>query len=223
MDPRRPTRALLILTFATGVIDAASFLALGGVFAAMQTGNVIFLGIGIVGAGDAPVLAPLIGLAAFMVGGVVAATAMHRRGSSTKAGANILLLWLALEVALLASVAVLALLIDVTPGHISAYCPIALLSLTMGLRNSAVRGSAGPNLATTVLNLALTAVTPDALPGLANQADLRERAAAFVAILAGAFTGALLVKSSLSLAMVLAAAAALGAALTIALRRAQPV
>ena len=206
---------MLILTFATGVIDAASFLALGQVFAAMQTGNVIFLGIGIAGAGDAPVLAPLFGLAAFMVGGVVAATAMHRRGSSAKAEATILLPWLALEVVLLALVAVLALLIDVTPDHISAYCLIVLLSLTMGLRNSAVRGSAGPNLATTVLNLALTTVTPGALPGPANQADLRERAAAIVAILLGAITGALLVESRLAVAIALGAVATLGAALTV--------
>lgn len=41
METRLPARPLIVLTFATGVIDAASFLALGQVFAAMQTGNVI--------------------------------------------------------------------------------------------------------------------------------------------------------------------------------------
>lgn len=40
------TRTLLVLTFVTGILDAVSFLALGQVFAAMQTGNVIFLGLG---------------------------------------------------------------------------------------------------------------------------------------------------------------------------------
>lgn len=58
MEAERPTRALLVLTVATGVIDATSFLALGGVFAAMQTGNVIFLGLGIAGAASAPLFAP---------------------------------------------------------------------------------------------------------------------------------------------------------------------
>ena len=71
--PGPSVRPLLVLTFATGVIDAACFLALGQVFAAMQTGNVIFLGIGAAGVEGSPLLAPLIGLAAFLAGGVAAA------------------------------------------------------------------------------------------------------------------------------------------------------
>jgi uncharacterized membrane protein YoaK (UPF0700 family) len=42
-----------------------SFLALGQVFSAMQTGNVIFLGLGVVGEHEAPVPAPLVALCAF--------------------------------------------------------------------------------------------------------------------------------------------------------------
>jgi hypothetical protein len=41
------TPTLPILTFLTGILDAVSFIALGQVFVAMQTGNVSFLGIGI--------------------------------------------------------------------------------------------------------------------------------------------------------------------------------
>ena len=36
--------ALLLLTFATGIVDAVSVLVLGHVFVANMTGNVIFLG-----------------------------------------------------------------------------------------------------------------------------------------------------------------------------------
>lgn len=36
--------ALLLLTFATGLVDAVSVLILGHVFVANMTGNVIFLG-----------------------------------------------------------------------------------------------------------------------------------------------------------------------------------
>ena len=35
---------LLLLTFATGIVDAVSVLALGHVFVANMTGNVVFLG-----------------------------------------------------------------------------------------------------------------------------------------------------------------------------------
>src|SRR6478609_804203 len=71
------TRTLLVLTFVTGIVDAVSFLALGQVFAAMQTGNVIFLGLGVAGAPGAPVLAPLVALGAFLAGGTAAALLMR--------------------------------------------------------------------------------------------------------------------------------------------------
>lgn len=211
METRLPARLLLVLTFATGVIDAASFLALGQVFAAMQTGNVVFLGIGTAGAGDAPFLAPLIGLGAFLAGGALAATAADSEG-----GAVYLPRWLVREAGLLAFAAVLAALLHVDPGHASAYLVIALLSLTMGLRNTFIRGTAGPNLATTVLNLTLTTATPGAALGAASSADLNQRAAGLLAILFGAVAGALLARSSLPLALLLAAAATLAAALSAA-------
>ena len=51
------TRALLVLTFTTGLIDAVSYLALGRVFTANMTGNVVLLGFGIAGIGGLPVVA----------------------------------------------------------------------------------------------------------------------------------------------------------------------
>jgi uncharacterized membrane protein YoaK (UPF0700 family) len=68
------TRTLLALTAVTGIVDAVSFLALGQVFAAMQTGNVVFLGLGIGDAPGAPFWAPAIALAAFLAGGFAAAS-----------------------------------------------------------------------------------------------------------------------------------------------------
>ena len=62
------TRALVALTFTTGVVDAASYLGLGRVFTANMTGNVVLLGFGLVGGNGLPVLAPLLSLAAFVVG-----------------------------------------------------------------------------------------------------------------------------------------------------------
>ena len=46
----RLTGALLFLTAATGLIDGASYLALGHVFTANMTGNVVFLAFAIAGA-----------------------------------------------------------------------------------------------------------------------------------------------------------------------------
>src|SRR4051794_21436442 len=61
-------RALLILTFTTGLVDAVSYLGLGRVFTANMTGNIVFLGFGIAGSGGLPVLAPLVSLGAFLLG-----------------------------------------------------------------------------------------------------------------------------------------------------------
>ena len=61
-------RALLVLTFTTGLVDAVSYLALGRVFTANMTGNIVLLGFGIAGSGGLPVVAPLVSLACFLLG-----------------------------------------------------------------------------------------------------------------------------------------------------------
>ena len=64
-------RALLILTFSTGLVDAVSYLGLGQVFTANMTGNIVLLGFGLAGSGGLPVVAPLVSLGAFLVGSVI--------------------------------------------------------------------------------------------------------------------------------------------------------
>ncbi|MET0559462.1 MAG: YoaK family protein [Solirubrobacterales bacterium] len=207
MGPERLTRTLLLLTFVTGIVDAVSFVGLGQVFAAMQTGNVIFLGLGLGGAAGAPIGLPLLALAAFLLGGL-GAVLLSPPGSPPPLRPA-----LSIEVLLLGGAALFALLVDPAPRDAGAYLLVALLSLTMGLRNSVARQIGGPNLATTVLNLTLTAMTAVAPGGAASADDLGQRAAAFLAIAAGAATGALLLQASVGLAL-LAAALLAAAALT---------
>src|SRR3954447_19291722 len=64
-------RALLALTFSTGLVDAVSYLGLGRVFTANMTGNIVLLGFGIAGSEGLPVVAPLVSLGAFLVGSAV--------------------------------------------------------------------------------------------------------------------------------------------------------
>jgi hypothetical protein len=61
---------LLALTVVTGLVDATSDLKLGHVFVANMTGNVVFLGFGIAGAGGISIWASLTALGSFLVGGV---------------------------------------------------------------------------------------------------------------------------------------------------------
>ncbi|HVY96168.1 MAG TPA: YoaK family protein [Solirubrobacterales bacterium] len=208
----RLTRALLVLTFVTGIVDAVSFVGLGQVFAAMQTGNVIFLGLGIGGSAGAPLLMPLVALLAFLAGGLCAAAL----GGTAPGGAPNLGPALVLEIALLAAASALAALTDPAPRDGSAYVLVAVLSLTMGLRNTIARRAGGPDLATTVLNLTLVAFTSVAPAGHAPDGALARRGAAFAAILAGAVTGALLLHAGVAVAL-LAAAVLAAVALRIAL------
>jgi uncharacterized membrane protein YoaK (UPF0700 family) len=203
------TRTLLILTFVTGIVDVVSFLALGQVFSAMQTGNVIFLGLGVAGVSGAPVLAPLVALVAFLAGGTVAALLTRTGGAGARSRLRSAM---AAEIFLLGLAAVPAALVDVHPGEFIAYLLIALLSVAMGLRNTIARGIGDPNLATTVLNLTLGAFVSSTPTGIASESELGLRAAAIAAILAGAIAGALLLKVSLALAIVAAAAMVVAAA-----------
>src|SRR6202171_263293 len=57
------------LTVSSGAVDAISFLALGKVFTAFMTGNIVFFGLRIAGASHAPGgVAIFVSMAAFAVG-----------------------------------------------------------------------------------------------------------------------------------------------------------
>src|SRR5579862_3789207 len=76
---------LLILTVVTGVVDSISILALGRVFVANMTGNVVFAGFAIVGAPGFSLSASLFALAGFLVGAGFGGTMITRVGSDRAA------------------------------------------------------------------------------------------------------------------------------------------
>ncbi|MCL2768857.1 MAG: DUF1275 domain-containing protein [Solirubrobacterales bacterium] len=199
-------RALLVLTFTTGLIDAASYLGLGHVFTANMTGNVALLGFGIAKSGGLPVVAPLVSLGAFLVGGGVGGLLMTRLGGHRPA---LLARALAIEVGLLAVAAVLAAAANVHPGNAAGYALIVLMAFAMGVRNAVVRRIGVPDLTTTVLTMTLTGLAAEAMPvGGSGKGSIR-RSAAVLAMLVGAIAGALLLKVALFVPLAVAAALAL--------------
>src|SRR6185369_1906215 len=73
-DEHARLRQALILpgmTAVTGMVDAVSFLALGHVFTANMTGNVVFLGFAIGGAAGLSVSGSLMALTCFAVGAIL--------------------------------------------------------------------------------------------------------------------------------------------------------
>jgi uncharacterized membrane protein YoaK (UPF0700 family) len=199
-------RALLALTFTTGLVDAVSYLGLGQVFTANMTGNIVFLGFGIAGGTGLPVVAPIVSLAAFLVGagtGGALAARMEDRHPSHFAGA------VGIETLLIGAAVIVAIVIDVHPDQISGYVVIALLALAMGTRNATVRRLGVPDLTTTVLTMTLTGLAAESpLAGGSGRGSAR-RTAAVVSMLGGALAGALLLKTSLVLPLAAASGLAL--------------
>jgi uncharacterized membrane protein YoaK (UPF0700 family) len=200
------SRALLVLTFTTGLVDAASYLGIGHVFTANMTGNILFLGFGIAGAGGLPVIAPLVSLGSFLIGagaGGILATRLSQDHPRHVAST------LAIETVLIAAAAVLSAAITVHPNQLSGDAVIALLALAMGVRNATVRKIGVPDLTTTVLTMTLTGLAADSrLFGGSGKGTTR-RTAAVLAMLTGAVAGALLLKTSLALPLAAAAVLAL--------------
>jgi uncharacterized membrane protein YoaK (UPF0700 family) len=199
-------RALLALTFSTGLVDAVSFLGLG-VFTANMTGNVVLLGFGIAGSGALPLIAPLVSLGAFLTGSTIGGRLAARAGDRHLARA------LGIEIGLILAAALIAAATHVRPSTVGGDVVIALLALAMGVRNATVRRLAVPDLTTTVLTMTLTGLAADSgLAGGSGQGLVR-RSSAVLAMLCGAVTGALLLKISLVPPLLAAAALALVVAL----------
>jgi uncharacterized membrane protein YoaK (UPF0700 family) len=201
------SRALLTLTFTTGIVDGVSYLGLGHVFTANMTGNVVLLGFGIAGGYHLPVLAPIVSLLAFLIGAGVGGMLATRTVARHYLHFG---LTLVIEFSVLVITTVIAALKTPHVGAVGAYLVIALLALAMGVRNQTVRKIGVPDLTTTVLTMTLTSLAGDSpLAGGKSRGTVR-RTAAVVIMLAGALVGALELKTSITLP--LATAAALAAA-----------
>jgi uncharacterized membrane protein YoaK (UPF0700 family) len=200
------TRALLVLTFTTGLVDAVSYLGLGRVFTANMTGNVVLLGFGVARSGGLPVFAPVCSLVAFAGGSVAGGLLvkrLERRHPRLVAGA------LAIEVSLLGAAAVIAAASHLRPAAAGAYVVIVLLAFAMGVRSTVVRRIGVPELSTVVLTMTIsTLASRSRLAGGSGSGSVR-RAATVLAMFAGAVAGALLLKTRLFVPLVVAAALAL--------------
>ena len=203
---------LMVLTVVTGLVDAISFLGLGHVFTANMTGNVVLLGFAVAGAPGLSIRRSLTSVIAFLLGAIlggrlaVAMAATNRRR------------WLVTiavaEAGLLFAAALVSVGIDIgsEAASNSVYGVIILTAVAMGLRNATVRRVAVPDVNTTVLTLTLTGLAADSsLAGGSNPRIVR-RVASVLLMLIGAAIGALLIRFSLPLPLVLSGALALVAA-----------
>jgi uncharacterized membrane protein YoaK (UPF0700 family) len=200
----------MVLTLVSGLVDAVSYLGLGRVFTANMTGNVVVIGFAAAGAPGFSAPASLTSLAAFLAGAVCAG----RVGSRTARRGRLLMLAMATEAIGVGVAATVAFLASTVASGAGRYTVIGVLAFAMGVRNATVRRIAVPDMTTTVLTMTLTGLAADSgLAGGTNKGAAR-RTAAVAAMLIGAFAGAALyLHIGPGLPLVIAAAAAAGAAL----------
>jgi uncharacterized membrane protein YoaK (UPF0700 family) len=179
---------LLVMTAATGLVDAVSVLGLGRVFVANMTGNIVFLGFAVAGAPGFALAASLAALGGFLLGafagGALVSARGSRRGHLLRDAALIETVFLLVAVGLLTGV-------SGTPGSGLASAVAALAAIALGLQNSTVRRLAVPDLTTTVLTMTLTGIAADVRA--AGRPVVTRRVLAVVTMFVGALAGALLV------------------------------
>ena len=177
---------LLVLSFGAGATDAFAFLALGGIFTANMTGNLVL--VGLVGRED--YLATLIGAAvAIMVFLVVLLIGFRYAHRSTKQPAHVTTVVLSVAAAIQVGTLVAWWILDSPTGEIVIDVLVALSASAMALQTVVARTSAvGGGLSTTFVTGTMVSIVDDLASG--NTEYLALRVGAIASLVAGSFAGA---------------------------------
>ncbi|MFI2754565.1 YoaK family protein [Cellulomonas sp. P22] len=187
------TTGLLLLTAATGAIDAVSYLALDRVFTGNMTGNVLFVAFAFVGVDGIPLLNNALALVGFALGSVLGGRVV---GRGHPVGLPRRSVWL-----LVSGTALILALTGwwVLAGDIGGTAEAtltALLAALMGAQVAAVKPVGNTDITTVVVTNTLANLTRESRLGGGSQTphQWRHRFLAVVAMGAGAGLGATCLK-----------------------------
>jgi uncharacterized membrane protein YoaK (UPF0700 family) len=193
---------LLLLTFATGIVDAVSVLTLGHVFVANMTGNIIFLGFWFVPHAGIDLTAAVVAFVSFVAGTVLGGRLARHIDRQVR-------LWLTtalgVEVVVLAALSILAGAGVLNYHDNTKLILIAGLAVTFGSQNATARQFGIQELSTTVLTSTIVGIGFDSR--LAGGTGQREKLRYTVVgtMLAGAVAGATITRFTVAPAIALAA------------------
>lgn len=154
---RSVTTGLYMITAVCGLVDAVCFLALGGVFAEMMTGNLLLLALSLgTGAtlGNSARYVPAI--LAFVAGALLGGRLL--RGPQKMQERRI---GFAVEWGILVAATAVAAFGQPDDRNAAGQAVVVLLALAMGLQNAMVRVHGVPDLATNVMTVTFTAIFAD--------------------------------------------------------------
>lgn len=190
---------MLALTFSTGIGDAIGYLGLDKVFTGNMTGNVVILGMALVGADGLPVLGPLLALLGFMGGAAVAGYLLRNREAGWHRPTTLLF---SLVAVMLAGVSGW-LFAQTAPPMAVMVTMTTLIAIAMGIQAATARHISVKDVTTVVVTSTITAIAADSVGGASK--GWQRRAGAILAILLGAALGAALLPWSMGAAIALSA------------------
>ena len=207
VSERLTVTGLLLLTFATGLVDAISVLILGHIFVANMTGNAIFLGFWFVPHSGVDMTAAVVAFVSFLTGTVLGGRFARHLEHDTRRWVTVAL---SVECVVLVALSILAGAGVLHYHDNTKLILIAGLAIAFGSQNATARQFGIQELSTTVLTSTIVGIGVDSrLAGGTGQRE-KLRYSVVVTMCAGAVAGATM--SRFTVAPVIALAALLVAA-----------
>jgi uncharacterized membrane protein YoaK (UPF0700 family) len=188
-------RLLIGLSFSAGIVDMIAYLALGKVFTAFQTGNLVFLGLGIVGHGPTGIILPnfrwvIASFLLFGLGAMVSARIVEPEQSKTTAWPKRVTVAL-----LITAVSQVAFLVGwiATSGHPTGAAGatlIAIMAFGMGVQIHAARSLQVPDVSTTAATATWVTFVSDIATNSLRGKGRFLRLQSMIAMILGAAVGA---------------------------------
>jgi uncharacterized membrane protein YoaK (UPF0700 family) len=204
VSQRMTVTALLLLTFATGLIDAVSVLVLGHVFVANMTGNVIFLGFWFAPHSGVDMMAAVVSFISFLVGTVLGGRLARHLDAQVRRWLTVAL---GIEVVIMVTLSILAGTGVLDYHDNSKLILIAGLAVTFGSQNAMARQFGIQELSTTVLTSTIVGIGFDSrLAGGTGQRE-KLRYGVVLTMLSGAIIGATMTRFTVAPVIAVAAGA----------------
>jgi uncharacterized membrane protein YoaK (UPF0700 family) len=194
------TTGLYMISATCGLVDAVCFLALGGVFAEMMTGNLLLMALSIGTGGALAETARYIpAIVAFILGALIGGRLLRgpRRMQERRIG-------FAVEWGVIVAATTLTFAAEPNAYNLAGHVVVAMLALAMGIQNAMLRVHGVPDIATNVMTATFTGIIADSVLAGGTNRNWRRRVTSIGLFMAGAALGGLQVKLGTCWPLVLA-------------------
>jgi uncharacterized membrane protein YoaK (UPF0700 family) len=203
VSERTTVVCLLLLTFATGIVDAISVLVLGHVFVANMTGNIIFLGFWFAPHSVVDMTAALAAFVSFVTGAILGGRLSRHLDADVRRWVTVAL---GIEVVLLVTLALLSGAGVLDYHDNTKLILIAGLAVTFGCQAATARQFGIQELSTTVLTTTIVGIGSDSRIAGGTGRRERLRFSVVLTMCAGALVGATLTRWVVAPVIAIAAA-----------------